>query len=574
MQQPVTTLTRLMKLKPLSKASHVVVAGAGVSGLSFGYFLGLLRPDLKVTIVERESRLGGYIRSQRTEIEGRPATVLEKGPRTLRGVSAGTLLIADILHRTGNLDVLNGVHMTSKGNKKYLMAKTGDGSKLVTVPGPGESLSTMLTYLCSSPGRQTLKALFVDLFRTGPPDVYDPHRDLSVEEYFTKHFGKGMSDEVASALMHGIYAADVKNLSVRCVLPAMAELGEKSPSLLRHALKTVYEARSKSKMEALEREVEKKDDALAVAPLDSDVIQYSKEFKSNLNMSNLRELLKRFPMLAFKGGLETLINVLKTNLGGNVKVISEAEVTSIEKKGDKVVLRTSQGQEIECDHLRSTVSAQSLQKAFKDEEIANTLATFKYTSVTVANIYVKKNIKSLQGFGFLIPKALFHKEKRLMGVIFDSDVESSAKPIFNAANIAAVESQKNINMTELAKEVHTLTPDSQPDYTKVTFMFNIDSESKDLSSKSKLSQIVAEVFDTHLGVDLAGENWFMEHHHYMQAIPLYDTEYLSHKRTLIELLKRGFDTQISLGGMAFSRGVGVPDCVLQSFQDALQLAKQ
>lgn len=578
MEQTVTTITRLMKLAKLKHNGHTVVVGGGISGLSFGYFLGTLRPDLKITILEKDNRVGGYIRSQSTEIEGKKPTILEKGPRTLRGVSTGTLLIADILHRTGNIGVINGVHMSSEGNKKYLMAKSRDGGDphLLTVPGPGESMSTMFSFLGSSPGLQAIRGIFKDLFRFGKPDVYDPRKDLTVEEFFTRHFGKGLINEVGSALMYGIYACDVKNLSVRCVMPAMAELGEKSPSLIRHAIKAAYENNSKKKstMEVLEREVEKNDDALAVVPLEEEVKEYVNEFSSRLNMVKLKGLLKKFPMLALSGGLETLTGVLRDNLPKNVEVILNDGVKSIENRGQRVAVHTINGSELECDHLRSTVSAKQLINAFKSKEITEILKDFQYTSVTVANVYIKKNVKQLRGFGFLIPKALFNKDKRLMGVIFDSDVESSAKGIFNKKNVQAVESNVKDDMSALAMDVHKSSlSDSLSDFTKVTFMFNINPETKESASESKLKQIVSEVFEMQFGVDLRAEDWFMEHQHLHSAIPMYDVEYLWRKQALIKQLEQEFDQRVSLGGMSFARGVGVPDCVLTSFQDALQLAK-
>lgn len=574
MDQKVTTLTKLLKLSPIVKNGHALVIGGGISGLTFGYFLGYLRPDLRITILEKEDRLGGYIRSQPTHVKGKPKTILEKGPRTLRGVSTGTLLIADILHRTGNIGVINGVHMSSNGNKKYIMAKTnGSDLQLLKVPGPGESFGTLMSFLGSSPGWQMIKGMFKDLFNRNKPDVYNPRKDLSVEEFFTRHFGKGLINEVGSALMYGIYACDVKNLSVRCVMPAMAEIGEKSPSLIRHAIRSAYEnkqKKDKSTMEVLEREIEKKDDALAIIPLDEEVKEYIKEFSSGLNMVKLKGFLKEFPMLALTGGLETLVTVLKDNLPNNVEVILKDGVKNIENRGDKVFVQTTNGKDIQCDHLRSTVNAYQLERAFKSEEISQTLSQFQYTSVTVANVYIKRNVKSLTGFGFLVPKALFNRDKRLMGVIFDSDIESSAKGIFNLENITAVESDKEQDLKKLAMSVHKSTEDSHPDFTKVTFMFNIDGE---VSSGSKLRGIVSEIFDTQFGADLQDEDWFLEYTHYHRAIPMYDVEYLWRKREIVGQLTQEFDAKISLGGMAFARGVGVPDCVLTSFQSALELAK-
>lgn len=571
--EKITTMTRLLKLKPLPQNSHTVVVGAGISGLSFAYFLGILRPESKITILEKSSRVGGYINSCYSEEH---KTVLEKGPRTLRGVSTGTLLITDILHRTGNLDVVNGVHLNSQANKKYILAKHDSGNQLITVPGPAEKMSTFMNFFKSSPGRQTIKGIFKDLTNFGKPDVYNPQRDLSVEEFFTKHFGKGMITEVGSAIMYGVYAADVKDLSVRAVMPRMAEIGEESGSLIRHAIRSALRSKKSTKIQTLEREVEKNDDALAVQPLDDDVKQYVSRFGSKLNMSNLKQLLSNFPMLAFTGGLETLAKVLKSNMPSNVEFVFNDGVSRVTKKGDKLQVSTNSGHELVCDHLRSTVNGQELSSSFANAELSSILGQFQYSSVSVVNVFIKKDVKPERGFGFLVPKALFDPQKRLMGVIFDSDIESCAKPVFNSRNTDLVTSAKHEtkkDITRLALDVHESKREEFRDYTKVTFMFNIDSATGEHASASKLRQIVAETFETHFGAELQKTEWFVETEHWDRSIPLYDVEYLARKRATMQLLGSEFSGKVSLGGMSFARGVGVPDCVLTAFQDAAELCE-
>ena len=54
---------------------RVLIAGAGISGLSTAFYLRRLRPDLAVTVLDPRERLGGVITTQ-----ARDGFVIEGGP--------------------------------------------------------------------------------------------------------------------------------------------------------------------------------------------------------------------------------------------------------------------------------------------------------------------------------------------------------------------------------------------------------------------------------------------------------------------------------------------------------------
>lgn len=80
-----------------SKASknpteHVVVLGGGITGLATAFHLTRRIPQAKITLVENQDRVGGWIRSERVELgPGKGHMVLEAGPRTLRPSSQALL---------------------------------------------------------------------------------------------------------------------------------------------------------------------------------------------------------------------------------------------------------------------------------------------------------------------------------------------------------------------------------------------------------------------------------------------------------------------------------------------------
>ena len=69
----------------------IAVLGGGLSGLSSAFHLSRRFPTAKVTLIEKQTRLGGWVRSQRVTIKENVSILLEAGPRTLRPNSKSVL---------------------------------------------------------------------------------------------------------------------------------------------------------------------------------------------------------------------------------------------------------------------------------------------------------------------------------------------------------------------------------------------------------------------------------------------------------------------------------------------------
>jgi oxygen-dependent protoporphyrinogen oxidase len=67
---------------------HVVVLGGGITGLSAAFYLARKHPTVQITLVEKSTRFGGWVRSERVEVRdshgNRARVLLEAGPRTIR----------------------------------------------------------------------------------------------------------------------------------------------------------------------------------------------------------------------------------------------------------------------------------------------------------------------------------------------------------------------------------------------------------------------------------------------------------------------------------------------------------
>ena len=69
---------------PRDPNEHVVVLGGGITGLTTAFHLSRRIPQAKITLVENQDRVGGWMQSERVELgQGKGHIVLEAGPRTL-----------------------------------------------------------------------------------------------------------------------------------------------------------------------------------------------------------------------------------------------------------------------------------------------------------------------------------------------------------------------------------------------------------------------------------------------------------------------------------------------------------
>lgn len=590
----------------LARNSKVSVIGGGISGLSFAYFLGKLRPDVRIKIFEKQGRVGGYINTVKANEETRSKTGLdtgnaakmEKGPRTLRGVSSGTLIIVDLLNKMGLLGQLRGISKQSEANKKYLLTDASHGDtqigemrgRLLQVPGPGTGIGNAikihLNFFKSKPGKAAFKGFFNDLMFFKKETNYDVKMldNMSVETFFKRHFGSGMMNEMGSALMYGIYAADVKDMNVNCVMPKMVELEKATES--GSIVKATY--RKIKDMLAKKKEDEKM--GKKISNLDEDVNGYLKRFGSDFNLENLSVLLKRFPMLMLGDGLSVLCEGLKNNMPGNVEVVIGDGIKKIAEKDGKMIIESEKGDVEAFDHVRSTINANILGKIIGGscEKVSKRLDDFKYTSVTVCNVLIPRgDVKKYQGFGFLVPKAQFNGNARVIGVIFDSDVENYSCEIFpgSVPKLLLKDVVKDVGTDDiktLCKEIverdenENVSMDNKK-YTKVTFMLNIDRKNKIDATDLRVRRIVQETFANILGGDLSrSTNWAIEKNTWWDSIPLYDIQgegFPARKDAVEKEVSEEFGGKLSLGGMTFALGVGVPDNVVSSLRAAVVLAE-
>lgn len=173
-----------------------LILGGGISGLSKAWFLSKKYPQVKITLLEKENRLGGWIRTSR---EG--GFLFEKGPRTFQlGRSPHLLeLIRDL-----KLKII-----TAAPQKRYLWHQ----GRLRSL---GSFLPMLIPYLIREP--------FVRAAGSDDESIYD---------FAARRFSPKIAKTLFDPLTLGIYAGDIHKLSVRACFPALVSWEREKGSILR-----------------------------------------------------------------------------------------------------------------------------------------------------------------------------------------------------------------------------------------------------------------------------------------------------------------------------------------------------
>lgn len=187
---------------------NVAIIGAGISGLSFAYYLKKYHPSTKFTIYEKSEKAGGVVYSEQKE-----GCVFEWGPRGIRPKGDGQLVL-ELIEELGLWDEL--VFSNEKSKKRYLFH---DG-KLNVLP------HSLISFFKSNYLFLFLKATIRDLFSR------KERSDESIATFITRHFGKKFNDLFFDCLVSGVWAGDVNKLSVLATFPMLKKFESKYGSVL------------------------------------------------------------------------------------------------------------------------------------------------------------------------------------------------------------------------------------------------------------------------------------------------------------------------------------------------------
>ncbi|KAL7960702.1 hypothetical protein V8C34DRAFT_275406 [Trichoderma compactum] len=380
------------KAGKLPDDASVAVLGGGLTGLTTAYYLAKWLPaTTKITLLEGGDRLGGWIRTDKVPVKvgGVEGVVnFERGPRSFSSLNKSTWRFDDLVLWDLALDL--GLKVISPPDQpRYIYYP----DHLVPLP-PHTSLASF----ASEP--VVLESLWAGfgyvMRRLFSRKDGVPVQDLSIADWIYHITGsRAVAENLASAMVHGIYGGDIYTLSARSVLDRfywVHYLPALGPNIRHMAIS------EQTFMEAMGQDPQIR--KLAQQP--------------------------RGALLNFgETGMETLPIALGDALKGqaNVEVKLNAKVTDIDYDSETELIKITTGQNSSEKYHKviSTLPSQHLARITDD---IPSLGSSHAVSIMTVNIwYPQTNLKP-PGFGYLIPLSVPAEQnpERALGVFFDSDV--------------------------------------------------------------------------------------------------------------------------------------------------------
>lgn len=339
------------------KKPHYVILGAGISGLALGFFLKQhYHHNIDLSILEASERTGGWIQ---TEIKD--DFFFEQGPRSFRPHGSGIATL-QLIESLGLQEEVIFAHPDA--HKRYLYMNH-DLHKLPTGP---------LSLFFSSYMPKLLNAIWKDCY--SPKSNLD---DESIYSFVKRRFGESIAELFFDPLISGIYAGDIKILSIKSCFPWLYQMEQKYRCICRGAL------------------VEKN------------------KTKPNLLCSPFVENSSNKGIFTLKRGVQSLTDKLSEILKNEIYLKSRVQriscangISTLELQSGKIV----------ADKLFITIPPHQLSCLFEANSLLKkNLESIPASSLAVINFGYRTSVLKYSGFGYLVPS---QAKQKLLGVIWDS----------------------------------------------------------------------------------------------------------------------------------------------------------
>lgn len=328
---------------------RVCVVGGGITGLSAAYRLKQRGCD--VELFEGAQRVGGILGTERFD-----GYVMETGPDSILSEKPWALALAE------ELGLGDEIIKTQPGPRGAYIVHAG---KLARIPdgfslmAPTSFTAMALSPLMSWRGKLRMAA-----------DLVLPRREVedeSLQSYVVRRLGRETFERLAQPLVSGIYGAQPDKLSLRATMPRFLDMERDHGSVIR-GLRA----------------------------------RLSKESGNKVGTAGARYGL----FAAFRGGMQTLVDALRNDLGSVVHTGHMVTAVAREPDGYTVEVRGAQhGYDALLIALPAHVAGQVLYGL--DASLAHKLFEIEYASAaTVTFAFDRSAIKhSLDAYGFVVPAA-------------------------------------------------------------------------------------------------------------------------------------------------------------------------
>lgn len=352
--------------------------------------------------------------------------------------------------------------------------------------------------------------------------------DESVHDFFSRRLGPAVADNMASALIHGIYAGDSRSLSVKGTMPSLVALEKEHGGLFRAILPSLFNSQyQKSQLS------KKKSTA-----------QQQREVEMRLDPS----LVKKLPqtsIYSFPEGLGEIITALERQLLAtpNVEIWKNTTCEQIQCDDPFQIHTSFANQPLKADRIVAAIPSAKLAPLFPS---LPHLAHNPSATLGVVDVVLAPSDKSeayplpVKGFGYLVPRSATNNPHGILGVVFDSD---------------AVPNQNNLH------------PDGTQAFVKLTVMIGGPywQPLTTLPTEEDVQAQALEALESQLGLPssvITNDVRFVRTRILRQTIPQYQVGHLQRMQELYKAMinEPTLKDRLSLLGYSYG-GVGVNDCV-------------
>ncbi|WWC91911.1 protoporphyrinogen oxidase [Kwoniella dendrophila CBS 6074] len=421
---------------------RITILGGGLSGLTAAYRLSSPSsiisknklPSIKpeITLIESSDRIGGWVNSTEHEIEfNHPFTnkhlkgkcLIESGPRSIRPRgSKGALGMLKLLKDLNLQDDIIPIPFSHPSAKNRFILDTENSNKLTKLPS---SLLSLLSNTKSPLLKGLLLSIIKEPFKPKPKIKLE---DESVDSFFKRRFSESIAKNLGSSMVHGIYAASSKELSLRSTFPILYELENKNGSIIKGMLSSIFTRRKVKKEEEEELEILRELGEFGIESKKWSLFGI-KGGLSTITNRLYQECLKNGVQFKSNESVDSLIVKSSSSSSNSSSSASSSTLDKIkENENDDIMqIKTSKG-EYESDFIISALSPTNLSKLLLSPEQELPYLDYNpYTSVGVVNLVypLPSNEIHPDGFGYLIPRPKGGNTNQenpfgILGCIFDS----------------------------------------------------------------------------------------------------------------------------------------------------------
>ncbi|KAF8074808.1 hypothetical protein FPV67DRAFT_1777589 [Lyophyllum atratum] len=382
----------LHRLDLMRPPGHIAVLGGGLTGLSSAFHLSRRFPNARITLLEEQNRLGGWVRSEQVQIGNGKAITVEAGPRTLRPASKAVLELINLL---GLQPALLTTPRTAPAARSRFLYVPSLQAGLTALPSSLSALlrSSLRTILFPAILREPLRKpnrLASQEHNLDGSHAKDVH-DESLESLLSRRFGSEMARVLGSALCHGVYAADARTLSVRAAFPALYNLEDLGKGrIVLGILKEIL--------------------GLGNAKSNGDDQQLARR---QYDLGDVEAMMRDVAVYSFRGGMQTLSNMLVKALEArpNVQLFPGETVRGIEMcedEEDSLIIHTPT-RTLNPTHIVSTLPLPVLHSILPPSSHGASLPHLlanPASSVTVISLIFAAPPQTIHppGFGYLVPR--------------------------------------------------------------------------------------------------------------------------------------------------------------------------